>query len=208
MTETVAPGCGAPSPERKGSWLQTYSGVAYWPLDPRADEVRLEDIAHHLSQICRYTGACREFYSVAEHAVHVSYLVPRELALHALHHDDPEFVCNDLARPVKYSVEGYKAVEELNAVAIAEALGLWPLTPEQHVLVKLADNAMLLAEQALLMGPPPQPWSPIWVPEYMLEAARLRLEPRGMRNPRRWDCAKAKSEYLQRHESLGGRECA
>lgn len=205
MSATVAPGCGASSPDRKGSWLQTYSGVAYWPLDPRPDEVRLEDIAHHLSQICRYTGACREFYSVAEHAVHVSFLVPAELALHALHHDDAEYVCNDLARPVKYSVEGYKQIEQLNEAAIAEALGLAPLTPEQHTLIKLADNAVLLAEQALLMGPPPQPWSPIWVPADMLEHAKHRL---AQGRVSRWTSARAKRCFLQRHADLGGRECA
>lgn len=185
--------------------MQTFSGVAYWPLDPRPDEVRLEDIAHHLSQICRYTGACREFYSVAEHAVHVSHLVPEELALHALHHDDAEYVCNDLARPVKYSVVGYKETERINEAAITDYLGLPPLTDDQRVLLKLADNAMLLAEQALLMGPPPQPWSPIWVPEVTLEGARQRLC-HGRES--RWSSGRAKLAFLERHKTLGGRECA
>jgi hypothetical protein len=39
---------------RLGDWLLTYSGEIYWPLDPRPEEMHLEDIAHGLSLPCRY----------------------------------------------------------------------------------------------------------------------------------------------------------
>lgn len=62
---------------RQGDWMQTRSGQKFWPLDPRPDEVVLEDIAHALSNTCRFAGHCRTFYSVAEHSVRASLLMQR-----------------------------------------------------------------------------------------------------------------------------------
>jgi hypothetical protein len=42
--------------ERYGQWIQVYSGGKFYPLDPHPDEVFIEDIAHALSMLCRYTG--------------------------------------------------------------------------------------------------------------------------------------------------------
>jgi hypothetical protein len=61
-----------------GNWIQTFTGRQYWPLDPREGDVYIEDIAHALSLQCRFTGHCRSFYSVAEHCVRVSHVVPSE----------------------------------------------------------------------------------------------------------------------------------
>ena len=47
---------------RVGQWMQTRSGRAFWPLDPRADEIDCSDVAHALSNLCRYGGHTREFY--------------------------------------------------------------------------------------------------------------------------------------------------
>lgn len=57
---------------KKGDWMQTYGGMKFWPLDPDPDRIIIEDIAHALSNICRYGGHARKFYSVAEHSIHVS----------------------------------------------------------------------------------------------------------------------------------------
>lgn len=182
-----AAGCGEPQTERKGDWMQTYSGRQYWPLDPRADEVDVEDIAHHLSMICRYCGACLLFWSVAEHSVGVLAVIEgdmrragipldeplgRKFRLAALFHDAPEAYCHDLIRPIKRCVHGYDRVEAANYDAIALAVGLPMLSEMDAQRIKLADNAMLLAEQALLMAPAPAKWSPIDVPAEMLADAR------------------------------------
>lgn len=140
---------------RAGNWMQTYSGGAYWPLDPRPDDVHLEDIAHHLSMLVRYTGAVREFYSVAEHSVLVSYMVPERYALEALLHDATEAYMNDVARPLKASLDDYRFVEARNWRAIADAFGLDHQLPE---CVKVADSQILHAEREQLLAPAPMLW--------------------------------------------------
>lgn len=47
--------------------IQTYTGRKFWPLDPRPEDVCIEDIAHALSLKCRFGGHCKRFYSVAQH---------------------------------------------------------------------------------------------------------------------------------------------
>lgn len=175
-------GCGLLHTERRGDWMQTFTGRQYWPLDPRPDDVCVEDIAHHLSIINRYCGASRVPWSVAEHslgvmAVLTEYLrvrryrcLPetlRAIRRHALLHDAPEAYCNDIIRPVKRCLPGYREIEAANADAIAIALGLGIMPAGSEIMLKQADNAMLLAEQAVFMGKPPQPWAPLDVPDVM-----------------------------------------
>jgi uncharacterized protein len=137
------------SDERKGHWIQTVSGRPYWPLDPRPAEVFIEDIAHALAMLCRYTGHTKYFYSVAEHSVLVSQCVPPHLALVGLLHDAPEAYINDIARPVKVNLVGYAEIEDANWRAVAQRFGLPDEMPPE---VKTADIAVLYAEKAQLMA--------------------------------------------------------
>jgi hypothetical protein len=133
--------------------MVTFSGVQYFPANPRAEDIRILDIAHHLSRICRYTGAIiPEHYSVAEHSVHVSYMVPHEHALAGLLHDAPEAYLNDLSRPLKRSLPDYRRLEEKNWRAICEVFGMDVELPE---CVHEADVRVYLAERAAVMGPLP-----------------------------------------------------
>lgn len=141
---------------RKGDWMQTPSGGMFWPLDPRPDEVHIGDIAHSLSNMCRYGGCCNSFYSVAEHSVYVSYQVPEEHALTALMHDATEAYCVDVPRPIKRHLAGYHDIELRLWAAIAQRFGLPAQMPD---CVKDADNAVLLAEKQQIMLPSPAPWS-------------------------------------------------
>lgn len=129
---------------RVGDWIQTFSGGQFWPLDPRADEVKLTDIAHQLAKICRFGGATLDFYSVAEHSLRVADLVPPELRLQALLHDAAEAYCGDVVRPLKRNLAGYDAMESRIAFAIGEKFGVDLVN--LHPLVIQADNEMLAVE--------------------------------------------------------------
>lgn len=150
--------CRMVNENRVGDWIQTYSGEPFWPFDPRVDEIRLEDIAHALSNQCRFSGHTRQFYSVAQHSVLVSLEVRRDLARQALMHDASEAYLVDLPKPLKnHGVLGweYRRCEERLMKVIAERFNLgWPLDPE----VKRADLALLAAERWELMGPCSRPW--------------------------------------------------
>jgi hypothetical protein len=67
--------------------IQLASGKFFDFSQYTAADIKITDIAHHLSNLCRFTGACREFYSVAQHSVLVSLIVPAEHALVGLLHD-------------------------------------------------------------------------------------------------------------------------
>lgn len=141
--------------EQRGDsdWMVTYTGKVYWPTDPSVDDVCIEDIAHGLSMLCRYAGQCHRFYSVAEHSVHVSHMVPRELALEALLHDASEAYCSDVARPLKQILPDYKAIEGANERVIRWRFGL---REEEHPTVKTADTRILVNEYAALFPPLPR----------------------------------------------------
>lgn len=146
---------------RKGNWMQTFAGRQFWPLDPRPEEVHIDDIAHGLANACRYAGHCLKFYSVAEHSVALSYIVPQRLALVGLLHDATEAYVVDVPRPLKPFLPGYKDIEDTVWRAIASRFGMPLSLPDE---IKVADNAMLLAEQAQIMAPPPADWCVPGVP--------------------------------------------
>jgi hypothetical protein len=134
--------------ERKGHWIRTYSGGRYWPSDPRPQDVKIEDIAHHLSLICRYNGAVPWFYSVAEHSYHVSFMVPRQHQMYGLLHDAHEAYIGDVTRPFKKEIgEPYKHFDRINWAAVALRFGLDPTPPTE---VKEADAQILHHELAAM----------------------------------------------------------
>lgn len=137
---------------RIGDWIQTYSGIAFYPLDPRPDEIRIADIAAGLSHQCRFTGHTKQFYSVAQHSVEVSYLVPKRMALRGLLHDASEAYLCDIARPLKrlpYMKE-YREIEQKLQYAIFKKFGLEDIDPPE---LHKADMAALGWEALHLMSP-------------------------------------------------------
>lgn len=139
-------------------WITTFTGLHWYPKDPEGSEYRISDIAHALSLTCRFSGQCREFYSVAEHSVMVSKIVQGlvdedrtpGIGLWGLLHDASEAYLTDLPRPVKYLPElaGYRALEQRTMSALAAAFGLVKDPPHW---VKNADKLALRSE-ALALG--------------------------------------------------------
>lgn len=183
------------SPERRGDWMQTYTGRAFWPLDPRAEEIHPVDIAHALSLQCRFAGHCRVFYSVAEHSVRVARLLRaralwRGQELAGLLHDAAEAYLVDLPRPIKrHSAIGrhYEAAERDLMGAIEARFGLAAGALESREITH-ADCTLLATEARDLMGHPPMPWTsmPLPLPE--------RIEP--------WAPERAEAEWMAEFHTL------
>lgn len=111
---------------------------------PEEYEYDIREIAHALSNLCRYTGHVRRFYSVAEHSVLVSKLVPKEYALEGLLHDASEAFCGDVSKPLKTLLPAYERIEEGVQAAICSSFGLChPFPVEVHT----ADKEAYLAER-------------------------------------------------------------
>lgn len=146
--------------QRKGDWMQTFTGVQFWPLDPHIEEINILDIAHALANTCRFGGHCKTFYSVAEHSVHVASLLPPHRKMAGLLHDASEAYLVDVPRPIKSSLTNYKEIERNLAGIISTKFGssFDPCNFEDEE-VKWADNAMLATESEQLLGPKPAPWS-------------------------------------------------
>ena len=128
--------------------IQLSSGEFFNFLEPDPELVTIPVLAKALSQLCRFTGHSSKFYSVAQHSVLVSRIVPRELARWGLFHDAAEAFIGDVSSPLKQLLPNYKAIEKHIERVVWEHYGLFgPLPPE----VKKADMSALLAERAVLM---------------------------------------------------------
>lgn len=131
------------------SWIQTYTGKKYDVFNPDPKMICIEDIAHALSNLCRFNGHCEGFYSVAEHSVLVSKIFDdKKLALYGLLHDAAEAYIGDYCHPIKQHLENIKILEENNEVIIFDVFGLEYPFPKE---VKLADNAILFLEYKTIM---------------------------------------------------------
>lgn len=155
MTINLTPRATPPASGGRGDWMQTHSGRAFYPLDPRPDEIYIDDIGHALSMLCRYNGHVSRFYSVAEHSYLLSRAVDPEHALWALLHDASEAYLGDMIRPLKNAMARYRAVETQVMRAITDKYGLDALMPAQ---VKEYDTRILVDERDALMQDPPQAW--------------------------------------------------
>lgn len=126
------------------SFIKTFSGKHFYYDRINKDDIDINDIAVSLSNICRFAGHLSHFYSVAQHAVLCSQLVPQEFAFEALMHDATEAYCQDIPAPLKRLLPDYKRMEEKIDAVIREKYGLPPVmsTP-----VKYADLIMLATER-------------------------------------------------------------
>lgn len=168
---------------RHGDWIETYTGRRFWPLDPRPEDVCIEDIAHSLSLQCRFAGHCRGFYSVAEHCVLGADFAPEICQLEFLLHDASEAYLLDFPKPLKAMAEfaAYREAHERCMAVIGEVFGCdfkrWNKT------IEILDIQMLAAEAKVLMrreefnrdtGAPD--WGPVWAEEIMAKPLSLNLQ--------------------------------
>jgi len=172
--------------------IETYSGLYVRPLALRPEDVRLADVAHALSNTCRFTGHSRVFYSVAEHSVLVSRRMLRAQAFGLLH-DASEAYLTDVARPVKRQLSGYAEAEANAQRAIYMALVGFLPSPQEEVLVEQADNDLLVTEGEALMPSKGKDWTVEGTP--LVPCPQLGCRPET-----------AEHLFLQRAEELGVRD--
>jgi uncharacterized protein len=152
-----------------------HSGILFDVFEPKAENIRIVDIAHALSNLCRYGGHSPRFYSVAQHCVICSHQEGTPIEkLEFLLHDASEAYMVDLPRPIKRNIEQYRTIEDNLLKVIFEHFGLtFPLTDKVHQV----DNDVLAFEYDNFYTNPNSEFE-FWSPE------------------------KAKAEFLARFEDL------
>jgi len=128
------------------SYFRAHSGKHVHTLDPAPEEIEIDDIARSLARICRFLGHVDvDFYSVAQHSVLVSQLVPPQDAFWGLLHDASEAYLCDLPRPIKRDrqMSAYRIAEDRMMLAVCRRFGLRFEMPRS---VEEADRVLLATE--------------------------------------------------------------
>lgn len=124
----------------------TYMGKMINLEAPQPKDICIEDIAHALSYMCRYTGHTSKFYSVAEHCVLLSEAVNMPgTPLARLLHDAAEAYLGDIISPLKQFLPTYQILEERMNRIIAKKYQV-DFDP-----VKPGDTTMMVIEANVLM---------------------------------------------------------
>ncbi len=137
--------------------ILTISGQ-YFPYEsPETYDFDIKEIAHSLARLCRFTGhvSTNGIYSVAQHSILVSFIVPNELKISALLHDAAEAYMGDVNSPLKQLLPEYKKIEKKVEKAIFNHFGrLYP----KHPAIKQADLRLLAAEHRDFQPVTPEKW--------------------------------------------------
>ena len=170
------------------SYIETYTGRAFFPLEPSGNDVSVIDIAHHLSQQCRYSGATQWFYSTAQHCCLLADYVQSKGGspldcYQMLMHDAPEAYLVDMPRPVKQFMPQFRVWDKAINNVIREWLGLGdlPIPPWQDDL----DSRIIVDERAQVMSDSGNDWG------HDLEPLGVVIEP--------WVSAMAEQQFLMRY---------
>lgn len=137
--------------------IGTYSGNIFNYENITENSICIEDIAHSLSLICRYTGHVRKFYSVAEHCYRMSIEDLPGTPISRLMHDSAEAYIGDINSPLKRllsigvcdcSIRNYEAIV---VGFIENKLRIFIHHTSEDI--KTSDKIMMMTEIRDLMHP-------------------------------------------------------
>lgn len=178
------------------TWMQTGSnqeldfGAEQWIVLP------VEMIARALSNICRYNGHCSRYYSVAEHSILISRMVPEALALAALLHDASEAYVGDMPTGLKrFMGLNFKDIEHKATQAVSRGYGI-PMEQLESPVIKGFDKR-ILGDEAKVLMPPHEFWEK-FVQEHEPTGVKLECWPPDIAN----------AKFLERFAELSGKQQA
>ena len=138
--------------------ITTHSGQQVDIESPKADTIRIEDIAHALSFLCRGSGQANFFFSVARHCVYCAREAQaqgfsREVVLACLLHDASEAYMTDVPKPIKDNlIPQYRKYEDVLLDVIYRKFIGRPLTEEELSQVSLIDRVLLQYDLRYLLN--------------------------------------------------------
>lgn len=171
------------------NFIATYTGRQMFPLSPTPDMVTIIDIAHHLANQCRYSGASMFMYSTAQHCCLLFDYVRKVRkgtpldCLQILMHDAAEYALVDMPRPVKQHMPEYRKWDYTLTMCIRQWVGLGsePIPPWQDEL----DSRIIMDEREQVIFDQDTDW------QHSLEPLGIVIEP--------WEPHHAEQQFLARY---------
>ena len=130
------------------SYITTYTGKHFDPVNPDIAMVDIKDVAHALSLLCRGNGHVKTFFSVGQHCINAAREAAargysNRVVLACLIHDAGECYLSDVPRPFKQMLPEYISAEDALLDLIYEKFLGSKLSTEEEALVKSVDNDLL-----------------------------------------------------------------
>ena len=177
-------------------FIETFTGKTFQPLAPVWADIDVRDIAHALSNQCRYSGHTRFRYSVGEHSVRVSELLEskgygKPVQLWGLLHDASEAYLVDLPTPLKQHPIFAEIYRKAEAALMRAVCRRFSLPEKEPAPVRVADQVLLATEVRDQMHGDRPYWKKI----------RARPLPERIRP---WGSDVAEWEFLRRYRELTG----
>ncbi len=146
-------------PDENTVYMKTYLGNRLNPIKPDAKDIKIEDVAHALSLLCRGNGQVTHFYSVGQHCINAAKEAETRnesdrVILASLLHDASEAYMSDVIRPIKQFLPKYIEIENNFLDKVYERFGLGKLTEEERIKVKSIDDALLDYDMVELLKEP------------------------------------------------------
>ncbi|MGN0437142.1 MAG: hypothetical protein ACI4F4_01355 [Lachnospiraceae bacterium] len=140
-------------------YITTYTGEHFYPLEPEIDKIKIEDIAHALSLLCRGNGHVSHFFSVGQHCINCALEAQargynKRICLACLVHDASEAYLSDVPRPFKKTLPSYEALEARFLSIIYQKFLGSDLSENEAWIVKQIDDDMLYFDLQVLLKEP------------------------------------------------------